>query len=209
MMKTVMIAMSFLSLAFTTLAQSDEKSDAILKKLSTEMKALKSFHIEFDMHTKNNATGVDETDSGEGWVQGEKFYATLGENIILSNGLKIWTITEETVYITDADEEEDGSLNPKKLMTIWEEGFKSKYVKEENGMHVISLYPTNPDEVDYHTITLHISKADNSLKKAIMKTKDATTMTYTITKFEKNPTIPASKFVFNKQKHAGKEIIED
>ena len=210
MLKTLTVILSILSISFSTIAQeSDAKSDAILEKVSAEMKALKSFYVEFDTHSKNKSTGLDQKDSGKGWVQGKKYNATLGENVIISNGFKVWTITEETVYITDAEDDDESSINPKKLMTIWEEGFKSKYVKEEDGQHVINLFPTNPDDVDYHTITLYINKKDNSLKKAIMKTKDATVMTYTVSKFEKNPTIPASKFVFNKAKYPGREVIED
>ena len=73
----------------------DEKSQAILNKLSSKMKVMKSFYLEFSANIKNNATGMNETSTGKGWVKDKKFYASYGDNTILSNGLKTWTIVKE------------------------------------------------------------------------------------------------------------------
>jgi outer membrane lipoprotein-sorting protein len=112
----------------------------------------------------------------------------------------------------DATDDED-AINPKKLMTIWENGFKNKYIKEDKlsgeSVHVIDLYPKNPSKADYHTIVLFISKGDVELKKAIMKGKDGTTMTYSLTKFQENPDVEDSKFVFDKKKYPGYPVIRD
>lgn len=193
----------------------DEKSQAILDKLSAKMKGYKSFYIEFSATIKNSSNGTNETNTGKGWVKGDKFTATYGENTIMSNGVKTWTIVKEekTVYQTDASESDEESINPKKLMTIWETGFKNKYEKEDKlnneAVHVIYLYPKNPSKVDYHTIILYISKSSNELKKAVMKSKDGTNMTYSVTKFTANPTVEDSMFVFDKKKYPGYSVIED
>jgi outer membrane lipoprotein-sorting protein len=71
------------------------------------------------------------------------------------------------------------------------------------------LYPKNAGKVDYHTIVLYISKTDNELKKAIMKAKDGTTMTYSLTKFTSNPTVEDSKFVFDIKKYPGYRVVKD
>lgn len=212
-MKYLMI---FIALATSTLfAQNDEKSEKILNSMSNDIKKLNSFYLEFEMHVKNSTTGEDSKQTGTGYVKGEKYYATLGENILISNAQKNWTVVKEekVTYQSDADEEDEESINPKKLMTIWETGFKNKYAKQEtlNGkkVHVINLFPTNPGEVSYHTIILYISVDGNELKKAIMKTKDGSTMTYSIEKFEKNKEIPDSKFVYNPQKFPGFKLIRD
>lgn len=205
----------FLLIAFTAFNQSDNKSDKILEQLSKEVKALKSFTMEFTMKVENKSTGENSSQTGKGYVEGEKYNATLGDNEIISNGIKVWTVVKEekVVYESDADEEDEESINPKKLMTIWEEGFKSKYVKETTidgkKMHQIDLFPLNPDEVQYHTITLFIGVASNDLSKAIMKTKDGSKMTYKINTFSKNTDIPASKFVFDPRKNPGFQLIRD
>ncbi len=205
-----------LSTAFTQDAKDkDAKSQAILDKLSAKMKGMKSFYIEFSANTKNASTGANETSTGKGWVKDKKFYASYGDLTIISNGIKTWTIVKEekSVYESDANEQNGESMNPQKLLTIWETGFKNKYEKEEtlNGetVHVIYLYPKNAKDVNYHTIILYISKGTNEMKKAILKTKDGTVMTYSMTKFTPNEAVDDSKFVFDPKKYPGYPIIKD
>ncbi|MFM7681323.1 MAG: LolA family protein [Bacteroidota bacterium] len=196
------------------LSAQDSKAQGVLDKLSTKMKGLKSFYIEFSASIKNSETGTNESETGKGWVKGNKFSASYGENTIISNGMKTWTVVKEekSVYESDATDDEDG-INPKKLMTIWESGFKNKYIKEDKlgseSVHVIDLYPKNPSKAEYHTIVLYISKGDCELKKAIMKAKDGTVMTYSLTKFQENPDVDDSKFVFDKKKYPGYPVIRD
>ena len=193
----------------------DAKSQGILDKLSTKMKGLKSFYIEFNANIKNADSGQNENETGKGWVKGNKFCASYGENTIISNGVKTWTVIKEdkSVYESDASEDDEESMNPKKLMTIWETGFKNKFDKEDKlsgeTVSVISLFPKTPSKSDFHTIVLYVGKADNELKKAIMKTKDGTTMTYSLTKFTTNPDVDDSKFVFDKKKYPGYPVIKD
>ena len=193
----------------------DAKSQGILDKLSTKMKGLKSFYIEFNANIKNTDSGQNENETGKGWVKGNKFCASYGENTIISNGVKTWTVIKEdkSVYESDASEDDEESMNPKKLMTIWETGFKNKFDKEDKlsgeTVSVISLFPKTPSKSDFHTIVLYVGKADNELKKAIMKTKDGTTMTYSLTKFTTNPDVDDAKFVFDKKKYPGYPVIKD
>ena len=114
-------------------------------------------------------------------------------------------------YCKSTDDE--ASMNPKKLMTIWESGFKNKYDKVETvageACHVINLYPKNAGKVEYHTIILYISKSGNELKKAIMKSKDGTVMTNNLNKFQEKPSIDDSKFVYDPKKYPGYTLIRD
>ncbi len=213
-MKYILTLIAF-SFIFITKAQSDEKSEKILNQVSKEIKALNSFYLEFSIQINNTATGENSNEKGKGYVKGDKFNAEVAGNELISNGIKIWTIVHdsEVVYESDADDDDEESINPKKLMTLWETGFKSKYVKEETlnnqKVHVISLYPVNPKEVQYHTITLYIAQGTNELKKAIMKTKDGGTMTYSISKFTKNIDVPADKLIFDARKYPNYQIIKD
>ena len=195
--------------------EKDPKAQAILDKLSTKMKGLKSFQIEFSAHIKNTSTGVSESEIGKGWVKGNKYCASYGETTIISNGIKTWTVVKEdkSIYQTDVNQNDNDNLNPKKLMTIWETGFKNKYEKEEllnnEKVHQIYLYPKDPKKVDYHTIILYIAKDNLEMKKAIMKTRDGTTMTYTLTKMLENTDIEDSKFVIDVKKYPGYHIVKD
>src|SRR5690554_7095940 len=76
-MKYLLIGMLFISSAL--FAQSDQKSENILDKMSSEIKSLKSFYIEFTMNVKNPATGENSNQKGLGYVKGDKYYASLGD----------------------------------------------------------------------------------------------------------------------------------
>ena len=212
-MKSFYLLLTVLFLQAGTAFSQDAKAQGILDKLSSKMKTMKSFYIEFNATIKNSG-GTNENATGKGWVKGNKFYASYGENTIISNGVKTWTVIKEdrTVYESDATNSDDG-MNPKKLMTIWETGFKNKFDREEklNGemVYVINLFPKVPAKADYHTIVLFISKTKNELKKAVLKAKDGTVMTYSMTKFTANPQIDDKKFVFDKTKFPGYPVIKD
>ena len=192
----------------------DAKSQAILDKLSLKMKSYKTFYIEFSALIKNATSGQNDNEIGKGWVKGDKYFANYNDNTIISNGLTTWSIVKEdkSVYEADADDSEE-SLNPKKLMTIWENDFKNKYTKEgklnSELVHVINLTPKQLDKSDYSSIVLYISKSKNELKKVIMKLKDNTTMTFSLTKLTVNLAIDDTKFIFDKKKYPGFSVIKD
>jgi outer membrane lipoprotein-sorting protein len=190
---------------YTNLLAQDAKSQAILDKLSLKINSYKTFYVEFSALIKNTSTGQNDNTIGKGWVKGDKYFATYGVNSVISNGLK-------TVYESDSDNSEE-SLNPKKIMTLWETGFKNKYEKESKLnaeiVHIINLYPKDVAKSDYHTIVLYISKTKKDLKKAIMKLKDGTIMTYTVVKLTPNLVIDDAKFIFDKKKFPDYAIIKD
>jgi len=212
-MKFITTSLLFCLLAINICAQTS-KSQSILNSLSSSMKNMSTFYVEFNANIKNAATGVNDSEKGKGWVKGNKFFASYGPMTLLSNGYKTWTIIseEKSVYESEYSDDEE-SMNPKKLMTIWESGFKNKYVKIDsfNGanVHVINLHPTDPENADYHTIILYISEKTNELKKAVMKANDGTIMSYHLTKFESNKPISDSKFNFDKSKYPGYAVIRD
>ena len=212
---TMKLLLFFLfSIFFNNLFSQDTKSQAILDKLSLKMKSYKTFYVEFTALIKNTSTGQNDNTIGKGWVKGDKYFATYGDNSVISNGLKTWNIAKDdkSVYESDIDNSEE-SLNPKKIMTLWETGFKNKYEKESKLnaeiVHIINLYPKDVAKSDYYTIVLYISKTKIDLKKAIMKLKDGTIMTYTVVKLTPNLVIDDAKFIFDKKKYPGYPVIKD
>ena len=217
-MKTFFLVITLFSysISFSQQAkENDPKAQTILDKLSSKMKALKSFQIEFSASIKNQSTGTNQSEIGKGWVKGNKYCATYGDNTVISNGIKSWTVVKEdkAIYQADVNEKDSDGINPKKLMTIWETGFKNKYDHEDalNGekVHIIQLFPKDPKKVEYHTITIYVSKENLELKKAVMKSKDGSVMTYTLSKLIENPDIEDSKFVVDIKKYPGFKIVKN
>ncbi|MCO5258930.1 MAG: outer membrane lipoprotein carrier protein LolA [Crocinitomicaceae bacterium] len=213
MKQLLTILIVFIALVGFSQNESDAKADKILRDFSLKVNGSSTVYLEFSASIKN-AGGATENNIGKGWAKADKYYATYGEMTRVSNGKKIWTIIKEekSIYVSDEDDKET-SINPKRMMTLWDKDYKSKYDKEyklgNDAVHVINLYPKNVKSSEYHTIIVYIGKTDNELKKAILKGKDGTTMTYTITKLEFNADAPDSKFTFDKTKFPGYQIIED
>ena len=211
-MKIIIVTLIFLLSSTSIVLSQDKKAQDILNKVSSKMKALKCFYVEFNANVKSK--NKTENQNGNGWVKGNKFVASYAGNTIISNGMKTWTIIkdEKTVYESDANNDSE-SVNPKKIMTIWETGFKNKYEKEEvldgDKVHIIYLYPKDPKKVDYHTVILYITKTGLDLKKAVMKTKDGTVMTYTLTNFIENAAVDDTKFVIDLKKYPGYKVVKD
>ena len=72
-MKLIYLLFTVLFLSAGTAFSQDAKAQGILDKLSTKMKTMKSFYIEFNATVKNASSGANENETGKGWVKGNKF----------------------------------------------------------------------------------------------------------------------------------------
>jgi len=106
------------------------------------------------------------------------------------------------------EEDEDGFISPNTIFTLYEDGFKYKYVKEENGEHIINLYPKEVEDKDFHRIVLYINKVKNQISLVKIFGKDGSTTTYNIKSFTANTAIADTKFAFDKTKHPHFEIVD-
>ncbi|MEZ4936355.1 MAG: outer membrane lipoprotein carrier protein LolA [Crocinitomicaceae bacterium] len=210
-MKSIILS-TILILATSFSFGQDAKAKAILDKLSSKTKSLSTVYVEFKSEIKSDA--VNESGTGTAYMKGKKFYIKSGKYTLISNGIKQWVINsdEKTVYVSDYEEDDD-AITPNKILSIWEDDFKYKYVGTGtiNGIAIekVDLFPKNPGDAQFHTIQMAIDTKNNKPVQIIVKSKDGTKMTYTFTKFEGNTEIPDSKFVFNKGNYPGYRIEED
>lgn len=210
-MRTIFI-LSLLVLSTSFSFGQDTKAKAILDKLSAKTKAYSSVYVEFSSKIKSSA--VDESSNGVAYMKGKKFYIKTGKYTLISNGIKQWVINseEKKVYVSDFEEDED-AITPSKILTIWEDDFKYKYIGTGtiNGVAIekVELYPKNPGDAQFHTISMAIDTKNNKPVQIIVKSKDGSRMTYTFSKFEGNKAVSDSKFVFNKGNYPGYTIDED
>ena len=70
-MKTLSLLFICLFITASAFAQSSQSQD-ILNKLSSSMKSLETFYMEFNANIKNTSTGINESEKGKGWVKGNK-----------------------------------------------------------------------------------------------------------------------------------------
>jgi outer membrane lipoprotein-sorting protein len=189
----------------------DTKAKGILDKLSAKTKAYKTIKADFKFTITNKTEGINESQTGKIQIKGNKYFLSIAGQDVMCDEKSVYTILKdaEEVQINDLpDEDEEDFISPNKIFTLYETGFKYKYLKEENGEHIINLYPKNSEEKDFHRLTLYIDKVKNQINLVKIFGKDGSTTTYTISTFTANSSIPDSKFTFDPATQPNYELVD-
>lgn len=199
----------FFTFAFT--AQEDKKAKDILDKLSAKTKSFTTIRTEFDYNLNNKDKKINSTQKWKLWLKGDKYRLDMGDQLIISDGKTVWKYlkNDKEVEISNQSNKEE-TLNPKNIFTMYEKGFKFKYVKEEKEgnkvLHLIDLYPINPKEKDFSSIRIYIDKVANQATKMEVKGKNGNVYTYFIRTFVPNEAIDNNQFTFKESDYPGVEI---
>lgn len=210
-----LIALTIIALGINVaFAQQDPKAKGILDKLSAKAKTFKTISATFEYELNNETAGINETQNGSLISKGDKYNLNIAGQNVISDGKTKWTYIEDAgeVQIDAANTGEEEALNPSKILTIYESGFKYKFEKEVNmdgkTLQVIKLFPEKADDKPYHSALLYVDKAKNEVYKIELKGKDGSNYTYTIKSFDVNKEVADSKFTFNTAKHPEVEVID-
>ncbi len=191
--------------------QIDAKAKGILDKLSAKTKAYTSIKAEFQFSISSKKDGVGEIQEGAVTLKGNKYNLLIKGQEVISDGKTVWTYIKESNEVqinAISSDENDGNLSPDKLFTLYEKGFKYKFVEEKNNIYSINLYPNDANAKSFHRITLFIDKIKNEIKEVKVFGKDGSETSYKIKTFTTNITITDSQFTFDKTKHPKVEVID-
>ena len=186
------------------------KAKGILDKLSAKTKSYSTIKADFTYSMVNKTDGVNETQNGKIDIKGNKYVLSIQGQDIISDGKTIWTYLKESeeVQINSISEDDEGAINPNKIFTLYEEGFKYQFVEEKNNIQTVNLYPKDANEKPYHRIALFIDKLKGEISEVKIHGKDGTLTTYKIKKFTPNTAISEAHFTFDKTKHPNVEVID-
>lgn len=196
---------------FTFSAQEDKKAKDILDKLSAKTKSYTTIRTEFDYNLNNKDKKINSTQKWKLWLKGDKYRLDMGDQLIISDGKTVWKYlkNDKEVEISNQTNKEE-SLNPKNIFTMYEKGFKFKYVKEEKEgtkfLHLIDLFPINPKEKEFSSVRIFIDKAANQATKMEVKAKNGNIYTYFIKTFVPNEAMDNNQFTFKESDYPGVEI---
>jgi outer membrane lipoprotein carrier protein len=209
-MKTLLTVLALTATSLTFAQDQDPKAKAILDELSKKTKGYTSVQVEFTMKTTNKTNNVNESVKGTATTKGTKYVVDLGKQKVLCDGVKIWTllIKEKECNEETVEDSGDETMNPTKLMTIWEKGFKYRFIKEEAGIQEIHLFPTDTKKSKYHTVILKVDKAKVQVSSVTVKGKSGDVTELTINKFTPNVTIDDAKFKFTKKDYPDFKVID-
>ncbi|MGB0165648.1 MAG: LolA family protein [Luteibaculum sp.] len=211
----LMALFSILSFQASAQEMNDPKAKEVLDKVSSKTQQYKTITATFTSSLENKQAGMKVDQEGVLKLKGTRFNLTLDDYNIISDGTTTWTIAtaDNEVYIDNTSEMAGGDINPTEIFTMWEKGFKYKYVGEEsvNGSacHHINLFPKNPKEKNYHTIKLYIGKSDLEIKKVVALGKSGDIYTYSIKSFNVNHDLADNLFLFSKSKYPGINVVDN
>jgi outer membrane lipoprotein-sorting protein len=208
-MKNLLLILLLSTLSTAVFAQGDAKAKSVLKKVSQNLKALKSMKANFKISIKNKAGNSKGSKSGQVMMKGDKYRVKISGQDIICNAKSIWTYIKESneVQITDF-EDNDEAFSPSKLFTnFYDKEYGSKYLFSKNGITYIGLIPLKKS-VQYETIVLKISDKTNTVVGGKVKDKNGNSYSYSISNYAKNPVLKDALFVFNKSRYPKVEVID-
>lgn len=199
---------------FSAYAQSEVKAKEILAEVSKKYRAYDVVKTDFSYTLENPQAKIKETQLGTLIVKSKlnKYKIILKGQELISDGKNQWTYlkADKEVQLSEVDNSSD-ALNPAKLFTIYEKGFKSVYTNDTklNGktLHVIDLTPLDGKR-SFFKVRLQIDKLTKQIMNAVIFDKNGNRYTYTIKTFMPNVKVPESTFTFDSKLYPGVELVD-
>ena len=201
-----------LLITFLSYSQIDQKAKSILDKVSETTKNYSSITANFEFIMENAEVDLKESNEGFLIIQDEKYKLSINGVEIFSDSESQWTyiIDAEEVNISEAGNEEEGSINPASIFTIYEEGFRYVYLGEFTKgslqTYKIDLIPT--EEKDFTRVILEINQSNLQIISAILYETDENTYTINVKNMETSKRYEASTFTFDSKNHPNVDIID-
>ncbi len=214
-MRTLIATIFLVMLSGILSAQQDAKAKEILDQTSQRTRSYKTIWADFSFALQNKQMSINEENKGSIKIKGGKYVVDIpGHGLkIFSDGKTNWNYmkTGNQVTISPIDESSSELMDPSSVFTIYEKGFKSKYIGENSvegkQVYQIELYPDKKD-FEVSKITLDINKATYMIQTAVLNGTDGNIYTIKVAKFEPNKEIPDAEFVFDAKKYPGVEVID-
>lgn len=194
-------------------AQQDPKAREILDKLSQTTKSYKTIQIDFSFTLENKKNNVNQTNDGQVTLKGKSYrlHMPVFAMEIFCDGTTVWSYLTEAkeCNITTVEEDNDATLNPANIFTIYEKGFNYTYVEEENlggkTVQVLDLFPVDKSK-EFLKVRLSVDKAKSQIARAQTFNKDGNTYTLLLKNMKTNADFNDDYFKFDKAKFPGVEI---
>lgn len=214
-MKKILGALLILSgISFGSYAQQDVKAKAILAEVSKKYKSYNIVKADFNFTLESPQNKAKETQQGTliAKAAANQYKVMMTDQDIISDGKSQWTYLkkDKEVQVSVADNNSD-ALNPAKIFTLYEKGFKYLYTGEQKaGARVYQLIDLSPTDTkkSYFKIRLSIDKAAKQVASVLIFDKNGNKYTYAVKSFAANAKIPESAFTFDARKYPGVEVVD-
>lgn len=189
-------------------AQNDANAKKVLDNVSAKIKTFKGITANFSYVTKDKKNIQRGSVQGVINIKGQKYFIKQGTTEIYSDGAKSWNYNGETNEVTEAAIDEDSkTLSPQNLLSdFYDKDFTYKLVSSAGQFYEIAMEPTDKRK-NFKQVTVYVDKSKTLVTKAKVLDKTDNTIEFSLSKINTGAVLPDSKFVFDKSKHPGVEVI--
>lgn len=202
---------AFCVMALTPVLSQDP--DLLLGDLSEKAKTYTAYEIAYTSTLVDLKNDFELTQEGSVQIEGDRFHLDLGDYVIYCDGESVWTFEPEMneCYLDDMETMREEGMDPSQLFTVWEEDFRREWVGraqigDKDCAHV-NLYAG--EDKPYHTLQLFIDDTALEIVRIVMKGREGSDVTYTVTSFSTSLEIKPGMFTFPAEKHPGVELIDN
>ncbi|MGB2279109.1 MAG: LolA family protein [Flavobacteriales bacterium] len=185
----------------------DQKAKTILDQLSDKTKSYTSIEAKFTNTFSSTVTDINESQSGTLYLKDDAYRLEMEAQTIICDGETNWIYLpdDEEVNITEIDDEEN-ELNPSKIFTIYENGYKYKFVREDRKNYHIDLFPE--ESGPFTKVELFINKSKMQISSFTMIDKQGSHFKYVIDSFVTNKEMNNDFFVFKTADYPNVDVID-
>ncbi|WEK18160.1 MAG: outer membrane lipoprotein carrier protein LolA [Candidatus Pedobacter colombiensis] len=214
MKKIVLLLIAAVGYIHEVSAQTDAKAKIILNEVSKKYRSYDVVKADFTLIINNQQANAKDTQEGTLYVKANanKYKVNMTTQDMISDGKTLWTYLKEEkeVQVTNVNHSDD-ALNPAKIFTIYEKGFKYLYTGDNKiGTKVYQMIDLTPTDINksYFKIRLSIDKAAKQIASALILEKNGNRYTYNVKTFVANVKVPESTFTFDAKKYPGVEVVD-
>ncbi|WP_316818388.1 outer membrane lipoprotein carrier protein LolA [Pedobacter nyackensis] len=214
MKRIVLLLMATIGYVHAVNAQTDAKAKTILNEVSKKYRSYDVVKADFTLLIEHQQGNAKDTQQGTLYVKANanKYKIIMTGQDMISDGKTLWTYLKEEkeVQVTNVNAS-DEALNPAKIFTIYEKGFKYLYTGDKKvGTKVYQVIDLTPIDINksYFKIRLTIDKAAKQIASALIFEKNGNKYTYNVKSFVANAKVPESTFIFDAKKYPGVEVVD-
>ncbi len=202
------IFIAFALIGSFTFAQNSDKAKKLLDEVSTKVNSYENIYIDFKYVLDNKQEDVHQETRGNVTLQGDKYVLNFLGITQLFDGKKVYQIVPENeeVTITDADEEDESTITPSKMLTFYKDGYKYDWDILQNirgrKIQYVKLTPIDSNSEIQH-ILLGIDSTTKHIYNLIEVGKNSTQTTLTVNSFKTDQPLSKTLFTFDATKYDG------
>ncbi|KEO73720.1 LolA family protein [Anditalea andensis] len=203
-----------LGVIFSAHAQKDPKAKAILDAVSKKYQSLDGLKATFEYTFIHERDGINQTNTGEVAVKGDKYRLNLDDQEIYNNGKTSWTLIKSDSYkevtISDVDTDFD-ELTPSNIYNLYKKGYNYRLLGDRtiNSRSVQEVELTAEKKgSQIQRVKIMVDKSTNDLIGWEMHDNTGGLLQYKFKDVDSKVKLNDSYFAFDKTKHPGVEVID-